>query len=149
MAESKTKPTQVSVDAFIEAVEPASKREDAKVLDALFRKVTGKEPQMWGPSIIGYGSYHYKYDSGREGDWMRSGFSPRKAKHSLYLMGGYCDDITAKKREDALTRLGKHSTGASCLYVNKLADIDLEVLEEMITNDWEAMNRIYPEDGRS
>ncbi|WP_298304354.1 DUF1801 domain-containing protein [uncultured Erythrobacter sp.] len=145
MSENKTKPTQVSVEDFIEAVEPAAKREDAKVLDALFRKVTGEEPQMWGPSIIGYGSYHYKYESGREGDMCRSGFSPRKAKHSLYLMGGYCDDITAKKREAFLKRLGKHKTGASCLYVNKLADIDLQVLEEMIATDWETMNRIYPE----
>jgi len=145
MAENKTKPTQVSVEAFIDAVEPASKREDARVLDAMFRKVTGEAPQMWGPSIIGYGSYHYKYASGREGDMCRAGFSPRKARHSLYLMGGYCDDIQAKRREDALKRLGKHSTGASCLYVNKLADIDLDVLEEMIANDWETMNRIYPE----
>lgn len=149
MAENKTKPTSVSVEEFIEAVEPQSKRDDARVLDALFRKVTGEEPKMWGPSIIGYGSYHYKYESGREGDMCRAGFSPRKAKHSLYLMGGYCDDITAKHREEALKRLGKHKTGASCLYVNKLADIDLDVLEEMIRADWETMNRIYPEVGRT
>lgn len=148
MAENKTKPTDVSVEDFIETVEPAAKREDAKVLDALFRKVTGEEPQMWGPTIIGYGSYHYKYESGREGDSLRAGFSPRKAKHSLYLMGGYCDDIAAKRREDALSRLGKHKTGASCLYVNKLADIDLNVLEEMIKADWETMNRIYPENAK-
>lgn len=144
MAENKTKPTDASVEAFIAGVEPLSKREDALVLDALFRKVTGEEPQMWGPSIIGYGSYHYKYESGRQGDMCRTGFSPRKAKHSLYLMGGYCDEITAKHREEALSRLGKHKTGASCLYVNKLADIDLEVLEEMIAADWATMNRIYP-----
>ena len=97
MAEAKTKPTNVTVEEFIEQVEPAAKREDAKVLDALFRKVTGEEPQMWGPSIIGYGTYHYVYASGREGDWMRSGFSPRKAKHSLYLMGRYCDEATGKR----------------------------------------------------
>jgi len=148
MSENKTKPTDVSVEAFIEAVEPAAKRQDAKVLDALFRKVTGEDPQMWGPSIIGYGSYHYKYESGREGDMCRTGFSPRKAKHSLYLMGGYCDDVTAKKRDDFLARLGKHKTGASCLYVSKLADIDLEVLEQMIATDWETMNRIYPENAK-
>lgn len=145
VADNKTRATKVSVEAFIEGVEPQSKREDAKVLDALFRKVTGEEPQMWGPTIIGYGSYHYKYESGREGDACRAGFSPRKAKHSLYLMGGYCDDITAKNRDEALSRLGKHKTGVSCLYVNKLADIDLEVLEEMIRADWETMNRIYPD----
>ena len=148
MAENKTKPTQVSVDEFIGNVEPASKREDAKVLDAMFRKVTGEEPTMWGPSIIGYGSYHYKYESGREGDMCRAGFSPRKAKHSLYLMGGDCDDETAKVRDAHLAKLGKHSRGASCLYVNKLADVDLEVLEEMIKADWETMNRLYPEAGR-
>ncbi len=80
MAEAKTRPTDVSVDDFIDAVEPIAKREDAKVLDALFRKVTGETPHMWGPTIIGYGTYHYKYESGREGDAARSGFSPRKAK---------------------------------------------------------------------
>ncbi|MEM1051419.1 MAG: DUF1801 domain-containing protein [Pseudomonadota bacterium] len=149
MAEAKTVPTGASVEEFIEAVEPASKREDAKLLDAMFRKVTGEEPQMWGPSIIGYGSYHYKYESGREGDMCRAGFSPRKAKHSLYLMGGNCDDTATKQRAEFLERLGKHKTGASCLYVNKLADIDLNVLEEMITADWEAMNRVYPESARS
>ena len=95
MAQNKTKPTKVSVEQFIDSVEPASRREDAKVLDALFRRVTGEEPTMWGPSMIGYGSYHYKYDSGREGDMLRAGFSPRKAKHSLYLMGGYVDEEAA------------------------------------------------------
>ncbi|WP_299193144.1 DUF1801 domain-containing protein [uncultured Erythrobacter sp.] len=144
-SEAKTKPTAVSVAEFIEAVEPASKREDAKVLDALFRKVTGEAPQMWGPTIIGYGSYHYKYESGREGDWMRSGFSPRKAKHSLYLMGRYCDEATGKKVDALLEKMGKHTTGASCVYVNKLADIDLDVLEEIIGVCWGAMNRVYPD----
>ena len=145
MAENKTQQTDVAVEEFIASVEPEAKREDAKVLDAMFRRVTGEEPKMWGPSIIGYGSYHYKYESGREGDWMRSGFSPRKAKHSLYMMGGYCDDIAAERRTEQLTRLGKHSTGKSCLYINKLADIDLSVLEEMIAADWETMARIYPD----
>ena len=145
MAEAKTKPTNVTVEEFIEQVEPAAKREDAKVLDALFRKVTGEEPQMWGPSIIGYGTYHYVYASGREGDWMRSGFSPRKAKHSLYLMGRYCDEATGKKVDGLLEAMGKHKTGASCIYVNKLADIDLDVLEEAIGECWEAMNRVYPD----
>ena len=144
MSGNKTKATDVSVDDFIAGVEQEAKRGDAKILDALFRKVTGEEPQMWGPTIIGYGTYHYKYASGREGDWMRSGFSPRKAKHSLYLMGGYCDKHTGEKREEQLTRLGKHKTGASCLYVNKLADIDLDVLEEMIRTDWATMNKVYP-----
>ena len=146
MAEAKTQITEVDPADFIDAVEPERKRVEAKVLDAMFRRVTGEEPKMWGPSIIGYGSYRTTYASGRDVHWMRAGFSPRKAKHSLYLMGGYCDEVAAKAREEALTRLGKHSTGKSCLYINKLADIDLEVLEEMIAADWATMNRIYPED---
>ncbi|MEM7703464.1 MAG: DUF1801 domain-containing protein [Pseudomonadota bacterium] len=148
MAENKTQPTAVSVEDFIASVEPEAKREDAKVLDALFRKVTGEEPTMWGPTIIGYGGYHYKYESGREGDMCRSGFSPRKAKHSLYLMGRYCDETTGKKVDALLEKMGKHKTGASCVYVNKLADIDLDVLEEIVAECWEAMNRVYPEDAR-
>lgn len=145
MAEAKTQITKVDPADFIAGVEPESKRKDAEVLDALFRKVTGEKPQMWGPSIIGYGSYRTTYASGRDVHWMRGGFSPRKAKHSLYLMGGYCDEVAAKRREAQLKRLGKHSTGKSCLYINKLADVDLDVLEEMIREDWETMGRVYPE----
>ncbi|MEM8724886.1 MAG: DUF1801 domain-containing protein [Pseudomonadota bacterium] len=144
MAEAKTQQTDASVEEFIASVEPEAKREDAKVLDALFRKVTGEEPRMWGPSIIGYGDYRTTYASGKKVHWMRSGFSPRKAKHSLYMMGGYCDELAAGERKEVLSRLGKHSEGKSCLYINKLKDVDLEVLEEMIANDWEHMNRIYP-----
>jgi len=145
MAGNKTVVTPVPVEDFIASVEPQAKREDAKVLDALFRKVTGEEPAMWGPTIIGYGSYHYKYETGREGDAMRSGFSPRKAKHSLYFMGRYCDEETGKKVDALLEKMGKHKSGASCVYVNKLADIDLGVLEEIIAECWEAMNRKYPD----
>ncbi|MEP0190709.1 MAG: DUF1801 domain-containing protein [Erythrobacter sp.] len=144
MVEAKTTKNSASVEGFIANVEPASKREDAKVLDQLFRKVTGEEPAMWGATIIGYGSYHYKYDSGREGNATRSGFSPRKAKHSLYLMGRYCDEEAGKKVDSLLEKMGKHKTGASCVYVNKLADIDLDVLEEIIGVCWDAMNRHYP-----
>jgi hypothetical protein len=114
------------------------------VLDALFRKVTGEQPQMWGLSIIGYGVYNTTYASGRDVTWMRAGFSPRKAKHSLYLMGGYCDDIAAQRREELLAKLGKHATGKSCLYINKLADVDMDVLEQLIAADWVAMSRVYP-----
>lgn len=146
MADAKTKPTEISVAEFIAGVEPEAKREDALVLDALFRKVTGAEPQMWGPTIIGYGAYRTTYASGRDVHWMRSGFSPRKAKHSLYFMGGYCDEASGKRRDEQLARLGKHSTGKSCVYVKKLADIDLAVLEEIIAEDWATMARIYPEE---
>ncbi|TRD12362.1 DUF1801 domain-containing protein [Erythrobacter insulae] len=145
MTDAKTRPTEISVEQFIESVEPPAKREDAMILDALFREVTGEQPQMWGPTMIGYGSYHYKYDSGREGVSMRTGFSPRKAKHSLYLMGRYCDEQTGKKVDALLEKMGKHKTGASCVYINKLGDIDLHVLEKIIGKCWDAMNRMYPE----
>ena len=143
MAEMKTKPTEIGVADYIAAVEPAAKREDAKVLDALFRKVTGEPAMMWGPSIVGYGQYHYRYASGHEGDMCRAGFSPRKAKHSLYLMCG-------SPREEAqfaplFARLGKHTRGKGCLYVNKLADIDLGVLEEMIALSWKNSFKRYPD----
>lgn len=145
MADTKTKPTDIAVEDFLASVEPASKRQDALVLLDVFERMTGEPPRMWGPSIIGFGSYHYKYDSGREGDHMRSGFSPRKAKHSLYFMGRYCDEATGKRVDALLDKMGKHKTGASCVYVNKLADIDLAVLEEIIAECWDAMNRKYPD----
>lgn len=145
MADAKTQITSQDPTDFIAAVEPQAKREEAEVLDALFRKVTGEVPKMWGPSIIGYGDYRTTYASGRDVHWMRAGFSPRKAKHSLYLMGGYCDEVAGKRREELLKRLGKYSTGKSCLYINKLADVDLEVLEQMIASDWAAMKRKYPD----
>ena len=145
MAEAKTKPTQVSVEDFIAAVEPASKREDAPVLDALFRKVTGMPPRMWGPTIVGYGEYTTVYDSGRKVNCPRTGFSPRKAKHSLYVLP--CDGDGSKEQYEALlARLGKHSLGqGGCLYVNKLADIDRAVLEEMIALGWQNSFEVYPE----
>ena len=145
MADAKTQITDVDPADYIDAVEPENRREEAKVLDTLFRRVTGEAPKMWGPTLIGYGEYRTTYESGRNVHWMRTGFSPRKAKHSLYLMGGYCDDITAAHRAEAMKRLGKHSTGKSCLYVNKLADIDLAVLEEIIAEDWKTMLRLFPE----
>lgn len=145
MSEAKTVPTGVPVADFIAEVEPAAKREDAKVLLDLFERVTGETAEMWGPSIIGFGRYHTTYASGRDVDWMRAGFSPRKAKHSLYLMGRYCDEETGNRVDALLEQMGKHKTGASCVYVNKLADIDLGVLEEVVRLCWDAMNRVYPD----
>ncbi len=145
MAEAKTQMSDASVATFIGAVEPPAKRAEAEVIDALFRKVTGEAPRMWGASLIGYGEYRATYASGRDVHWMRAGFSPRKAKHSLYLMGGYCDDLAAAGHAEAMARLGKHTVGKSCLYINKLADVDLAVLEEIIAADWQTMLRIYPE----
>jgi hypothetical protein len=145
MAEAKTKPTQVSVEDFIAAVEPASRREDAPVLDALFRKVTGLTPEMWGPTIVGYGEYNTVYASGRKVRCCRTGFSPRKAKHSLYISCS-CDGEEDPRFTALLGRLGKHSRGdGGCLYVNKLADIDLDVLEEMIALGWHNSLERYPD----
>ena len=145
MAEAKTIPTSAAPEGFIAALDPSSKREEAGVLDALFRRVTGEEPTMWGGSIIGYGSYRTTYDSGRDVHWLRTGFSPRKAKHSIYLMGGYCDDAQAARREELLEQLGKYKTGKSCLYINKLADVDMAILEQLVASDWDTMNRLYPD----
>lgn len=145
MPEAKTQITDVDPMEFMASVVPVQKREEAMQLDTLFRKVTGLAPAMWGASIIGYGAYHTTYASGRAVHWLRTGFSPRKAKHSLYLMGGYCDELAATRRDELLADLGKHSTGKSCLYINKLADVDMGVLEALLRADWEAMARIYPD----
>ena len=144
MAEPKTQPRETDPADFLATVEPARKREEARQLDALFRRVTGEEPCMWGPSIIGYGAYRTTYASGRAVHWMRTGFSPRKAKHLLYLMGGYCDEAEAERRKEKLDRLGKWSRGKSCLYINKLDDVDMDVLEEIVADDWATMNALYP-----
>lgn len=126
MAQSKTQITDVAVKTFLNAVEHPTRRADGIALDALFRKVTGYQPRMWGDTIVGYGQYHYVYDSGREGDFLATGFSPRKANLSIYVMPGYADFT------EILSRLGKHKTGRACLYVNKVADIDMDVLAELI-----------------
>lgn len=126
MAQNKTQITDVDPADFIASVDHPIRRSDAQRLDSLFREVTGFKPRMWGPTIIGYGQYHYRYDSGRTGDFLATGFSPRKANLSLYIMPGYADF------EHILDRLGKHKLGKACLYVNKLADIDLDVLSELI-----------------
>ena len=133
-----TTQTDQSVADFIAAVDHKTRREDAVTLDAMFRDITGWQPRMWGPSIIGYGSYHYKYDSGREGDSLATGFSPRKANLVLYIMPGYQD------YGHLLDRLGKHRWGKSCLYVNKLADIDLIVLRELIATGLADLGKIWP-----
>ena len=126
MAENKTQPTTQSVADFIGAVDHPVRRADAEALDAMFRRATGWQPRMWGPTIIGYGQYHYTYDSGRAGDFLATGFSPRKANLSVYIMPGYADF------GGILARLGKHKIGKSCLYINKLADVDMAVLEELV-----------------
>lgn len=126
MAENITQPTDASVAEYIAQVEPARRREDAARLDALFRKVTGWEPCMWGASIIGYGRYHYVYASGREGDFLATGFAPRKANMAVYIMPGYANF------GPILDRLGPHRLGRSCLYLGALSKVDLDVLAELI-----------------
>ena len=144
MAETKTKPTEITAESFIDTVDHPGKRVDAKVLDALFRKVTGEAPRMWGPTIVGYGQYHYRYDSGHEGDICRVGFSPRKARQSLYVSCS-CDGEEDPAFTALLERMGKHSRGnGGCVYVNKLADIDLEVLEQMIAMSWQRSFENWP-----
>ena len=144
MTENKTTPTAVGVPEFIETVEPASKREDAQVLEALFRKATGADAVMWGPSIIGFGSYVYQ-SSGRDNRMCRVGFSPRKARHSLYI-SCQCGDEEDPAFTKLLERLGKAKRGGGgCLYVNKLADIDLGVLERMVAMSWANSNERFPQ----
>ncbi|MEZ5952750.1 MAG: DUF1801 domain-containing protein [Hyphomonas sp.] len=138
-AENKTKPTSETPEAFVATVDPPVRRSDAEVLLKWFADVTGLKPKMWGPSLIGYGRYHYKYETGREGDFFLTGFSPRKANLVFYVMPGYQYD----SMKDKLARLGKYKTGKSCLYVNKLADIDMEVLREIIEEGLAYMRKNY------
>jgi len=137
-APNKTQITATDPVDFIAAVEHPTRRADAEALDRLFRKVTGFRPRMWGPTIIGYGQYRYRYDSGREGDFLATGFSPRKTNLSIYILPGYGDF------GPILDRLGKHRTGKSCLYVNKLADIDTDVLAALIRAGLDDLGRRWP-----
>ena len=136
-AENKTRPTTASVTAFIDAVENETRKRDAKTLLDMMKKITGEKPKMWGPSIIGFGKYHYKYDSGREGDMLNVGFSPRKANLALYVMGSIAEDDPLRDK------LGKYKTGKSCLYINKLEDVDLKVLERLVAKSYRATRKKY------
>ena len=126
MADIKTKPTKLSAAAFIDALTDETRRADAKALVKLMQSATGEKPKMWGPSIIGFGSHHYTYESGREGDMPMAGFSPRKAATVLYGLMGSGESAAL------LAKLGKHTTGKGCLYIKKLADVDREVLEALV-----------------
>ena len=137
MAENKTKPTKISVAAFIDALADPIRRADAKALVKLLQSVAGEKPKMWGPSIIGFGSYHYRYDSGREGDMPLIGFSPRKPATVLYNMLGFSDSAAL------LAKLGKHTTGKGCLYIKKLADVDQKVLQALAVKSVAGMRARY------
>ncbi len=126
MAKPKTAPSNKSVEAFLKTIADDTRRQDCRTVSKIMKQATKAEPKMWGDSIVGFGSYHYMYASGREGDWFLTGFSPRKQSLTLYIMSGF-------KRYDALLlKLGNHKTGKSCLYIKRLADVDLQVLKELI-----------------
>lgn len=133
----KTTLNDGSVEDFLNGVEQEQRQKDAFVLLDLFKEITGEPAKMWGTSIVGFGSYHYVYDSGREGDWMMVGFSPRKANLTLYIMNGF------ERYEALLGQLGKYKTGKSCLYINKLEQVDLVVLKELIAASYQYMKEKY------
>ncbi|WP_224247483.1 DUF1801 domain-containing protein [Hyalangium gracile] len=137
-AELKTKKTEASVEDFLAEVAPEKKRQDAIALCELMKKVTKLEPKMWGSSIVGFGTYHYTYDSGHEGDMCLVGFSPRKANLTLYIMPGFED------YKELLGKLGKHKTGKGCLYINTLDDVDVPTLSKIIKNTVTDMKKRYP-----
>lgn len=137
MAELKTKKNSASVAAFLNKIDDKQKRSDAKKVAALMRKVTGSKAKMWGTSIVGFGNYHYNYASGREGDFMLTGFSPRKQNLVVYIMPGFHEFPTLMKK------LGKYKTGKSCLYINKLEDIDESILEKLIDRSVKLMRKRY------
>jgi hypothetical protein len=135
MAELKTKQNRKSVAKFMDSIEER-RREDARRVLSLMQEVTGEKPVMWGDSIVGFGSYHYKYESGREGDWFVAGFSPRKSNLTLYIMSGFSEYA------DLMKKLGKHKTGKSCLYINRLDDIDTKVLRKLVKESVAHVRRI-------
>lgn len=137
MADNKTQPTKASVTEFIKAIDDPQKRADARKVAAMMRKATGKRAKMWGSSIVGYGTYHYKYASGREGDFMMAGFSPRKQALTVYIMAGF------SKYGALMKKLGKYKTGKSCLYIKRLSDVDEAVLQQLIEESVKYMRKNY------
>ncbi|GAB4251141.1 MAG: hypothetical protein Kow0027_14910 [Saprospiraceae bacterium] len=135
---NKTQPHDGSVEDFLNSVEDEQKRKDAWQVLNMMKEITGYEPVLWGPSIVGFGTYHYKYESGREGDFMRTGFSPRKTALTVYIMPGF------GRYEELMAKLGKYKTGKSCLYIKRLSDVDLGVLRELIAESVAYMDEKYP-----
>ncbi len=137
MAELKTKPNQQSVKDFLNSIKDQQKRADCFAVLETMKSISKEQPVMWGSSIVGFGTYHYKYNSGREGDWMKIGFSPRKEAITLYIMSGFSE------YESLLKKLGKHKTGKACLYIKKLPDINLDILEELIRQSINSVTKRY------
>ncbi len=140
MYEAKTREHDGSVDAFLDAIEDETKRTEAHEIRKLMERVTGRPAKMWGPSIVGFGKYHYKYATGHEGDSSIAGFSPRARNFSLYIMAGF------DGYDELLSKLGKHKHGKTCLYINKLSDVDKDVLEELIRRSVAWMRENYETD---
>jgi Domain of unknown function (DU1801) len=138
MPENKTQQTEASVAAFLDAIPDDQQRKDAAAISTMMGRLSGEPAKMWGPTIIGFGRYHYRYESGREGEMCRIGFSPRKGQMVVYLVDGY------EGKAAQLERLGKHKTGKACLYIKRLSDIRVDVLEEMVAESLEYMNAQYP-----
>jgi hypothetical protein len=138
MAELKTKRTAASVDAFLKRIPEETRRQDCRTVLHLMQQATKAEPKMWGTSMVGFGSYHYTYPSGREGDWFLTGFAPRKQDLTLYIMSGF------DRHQPLMANLGKHKTGKSCLYIKRLADVDLGVLKGLITESVKHVRKMYP-----
>lgn len=137
MSQNKTQPTDQSVKTFIDSLDDQQKIADSYSLLDLMKEVTGCEPKMWGPSIIGFDQYHYKYESGREGNFLKVGFSPRKRELSIYLMCSF------ENNEDLMSKLGKHRTGKSCLYVKRLEDINMDVLRDLVQESVKYVDKKY------
>jgi hypothetical protein len=137
MAENKTKPSKDSVIEFINKVKHEQKKTDSFILLELIKQITEEEPILWGPNLIGFGNYHYKYKSGREGDFFIVGFSPRKTALTIYIMPGF------ERYEELMAKLGKFKIGKSCLYINKLTDVNMDILTELITSSVDYMNKKY------
>jgi hypothetical protein len=137
MTELKTKKNTKSVDKFLKSVEDENKRKDCYSVIEIMRKITKSEPSMWGTSIVGFGSYHYKYASGHEGDMCITGFSPRKQSLTIYIMAGF------KRYPELMKKLGKYKTGSSCLYIKKLSDIDIKVLKELVKESVKYLKEKY------
>ena len=136
MAELKTKPTNASVEKFLNQVADETRREDCFKVAKMMEDITGEKPKMWGPSIVGFGSYHYKYASGQEGDWPIAAFSPRKQDLTLYLLPGF------QEHSELMDQLGKHRTGTSCLYIKRLSDVHLPTLKKLIRQSVKQMKRV-------
>lgn len=137
MAELKTKPTDQSVESFLNGVEDEKKRRDSFTILKLMKDVTRADPKMWGPSIVGFGNYRYKYESGREADWFLTGFSPRKQNLTLYIMSGF------RRFEELMAKLGKYKTGKGCLYIKRLEDVNMATLRELVAQSVEYLREKY------